>query len=81
MTRFGRSVLAEWALDEQVVYLNHGTVGATPRRVLEAQRRLVDEIERQPSRFMLREVSALAGPGAAAANPSRMRAAAANSID
>jgi isopenicillin-N epimerase len=31
-------------------------VGATPRRVLQKQQALRDEIERQPSRFMLREL-------------------------
>src|SRR5207237_6526494 len=38
-------------------YLNHGTVGATPRRVLAAQQTLRDEMERQPARFMLRELN------------------------
>jgi len=72
---FGRSMLAEWALDPAVTYLNHGTVGATPRRVLEAQQRIRDEIERQPSRFLLRELSAVA-IGAPLERP-RLRAAAA----
>lgn len=59
MPRFGHPMLAEWALDPDILYLNHGTVGAVPRRVLEAQREIRDEIERQPSRFMLRELSAI----------------------
>ena len=75
MRTFGRSMLAEWALDPAVTYLNHGTVGATPRRVLEAQQRIRDEIERQPSRFLLRELSAVA-IGAPLERP-RLRAAAA----
>jgi isopenicillin-N epimerase len=74
MTRFGHDWLAEWMLDPRVTYLNHGTVGATPRRVLAEQQRLRDEMERQPSRFLLREVSGLAG--ASPVNPTRMRAAA-----
>jgi isopenicillin-N epimerase len=53
---FGRSMLRHWMLDPACTYLNHGTVGATPRRVLEKQRELRDEMERQPSRFMLREL-------------------------
>jgi isopenicillin-N epimerase len=57
MHDFGRSVLDHWHLDPSITYLNHGTVGATPRRVLEAQRRLQDEIERQPARFLLREIA------------------------
>jgi len=46
-----------WLLDRDVVYLNHGTVGAPPRRVLARQQALRDEMERQPSRFILRELS------------------------
>src|SRR6185369_7588854 len=53
---FGRSMLEHWLLDPGCIYLNHGTVGAPPRRVLAAQQALRDEIERQPSRFILREL-------------------------
>jgi isopenicillin-N epimerase len=57
---FGHAMLEQWALDPSILYLNHGTVGAPPRRVLAAQQAIRDEIERQPSRFILRE---LANPG------------------
>jgi isopenicillin-N epimerase len=50
-------MLTHWMLDDQCTYLNHGTVGATPRRVLQHQQRLRDEMERQPSRFVLRELT------------------------
>lgn len=60
LNRFGRDMLEHWTLDPGIVYLNHGTVGAPPRRVLEAQRRICDLIERQPSRFLLRELTAIA---------------------
>jgi isopenicillin-N epimerase len=53
---FGRSMLEHWLLDPGCIYLNHGTVGAPPRRVLAAQQALRDEMERQPSRFLLREL-------------------------
>ena len=46
-----------WAIEPAVTYLNHGTVGAPPRCVLEAQQKLRDHIERQPSRFLLRELA------------------------
>jgi isopenicillin-N epimerase len=62
-------------LDPDHVYLNHGTVGAVPRAVLEAQRAIRDEMERQPARFLLREVYPLAG--ASTLKATRMRAAAA----
>src|SRR3954447_6899186 len=57
MSNFGRAMLEHWLLDPHCTYLNHGTVGAPPRRVLQKQQALRDEIERQPSRFMLRELS------------------------
>jgi isopenicillin-N epimerase len=57
MPTFGRSMLEHWLLDPDYVYLNHGTVGAPPRRVLARQQALRDEMERQPSRFMLRELN------------------------
>src|SRR5215470_18526205 len=57
MTTFGRSMLEHWLLDPSSVYLNHGTVGVTPRRVLQKQQALRDEMERHPSRFMLRELN------------------------
>ena len=53
---FGHRMLEQWALDPEITYLNHGTVGAVPRRVLAAQQAIRDEIERQPSRFLLREL-------------------------
>jgi isopenicillin-N epimerase len=72
---FGRHMLADWPLDAAVTYLNHGTVGVVPRRVLAAQQAIRDEMERQPSRFMLREVSSLVG--VPTGRPSRLRQAAA----
>jgi isopenicillin-N epimerase len=71
---FGHSMLSHWALDPGVLYLNHGTVGVAPRRALAAQQAIRDEIERQPSRFLLREVSALVGQPRA--EPTRIRLAA-----
>jgi len=57
MPTFGRSMLEHWLLDPECTYLNHGTVGAPPRRVLKKQQALRDEMERQPARFMLRELN------------------------
>lgn len=72
---FGRHWLTHFPLDPDGTYLNHGTVGVTPRRVLDAQRTLVDTIERQPSRFLLRELTAISMDAASTQVP-RMRAAA-----
>jgi isopenicillin-N epimerase len=54
---FGRAMLQHWTLEPASTYLNHGTVGVTPRRVLHRQQALRDEMERHPSRFMLRELN------------------------
>jgi isopenicillin-N epimerase len=54
---FGRSMLAHWTLDPAITYLNHGTVGVVPRRVQVAQQAIRDEIERQPARYVVRELA------------------------
>lgn len=79
MPDFGPSWRGEWMLDPSITYLNHGTVGAPPRRVLQAQADLRDEIERQPARFLLRELADHHGSGLAATpgkERTRMRRAA-----
>jgi len=75
IVNFGRAMLSQWRLDPAVTYLNHGTVGAPPARVLQAQQAIRDEIERQPARFLLRELAEHIGPPSA--DPPRMRVAAA----
>ncbi|HAJ64377.1 MAG TPA: aminotransferase [Cyanobacteria bacterium UBA8543] len=44
-----------WSLDPGVTFLNHGSYGACPRPVLEAQQRSRDQLEHQPLRFLMRD--------------------------
>ena len=50
--KFGRALLAEWPLDPTITYLNHGTVGVVPLRVLAAQDAIRAEMERGPASFL-----------------------------
>jgi isopenicillin-N epimerase len=45
-----------WTLDPEILFLNHGSFGACPRPVLEEQARLRAEVEREPVRFLAREL-------------------------
>ena len=46
-------------LDPEIIYLNHGSFGATPRPVFEAYQRWQRELERQPVEFLGRRFNGL----------------------
>jgi len=48
-----------WLLDPAITYLNHGSFGAAPKMVLEKQSELRAQLEREPVRFMVRELEPL----------------------
>ncbi|MGB7327141.1 MAG: aminotransferase class V-fold PLP-dependent enzyme [Rubripirellula sp.] len=50
---------SHWQLDPNLDFLNHGSFGATPTVVLEAQRRIRDQLERDPIDFLAPERSLL----------------------
>jgi isopenicillin-N epimerase len=50
---------ARFVLDPEVTFLNHGSFGACPRAVLEAQSELRARLEREPVRFFVHELPAL----------------------
>lgn len=45
-----------WLLDREITFLNHGSFGACPRRVLEVQNEWRARLERQPLQFLAREL-------------------------
>jgi isopenicillin-N epimerase len=45
-----------WELDPGVIFLNHGSFGATPRPVLDAQQAWRARLEAEPVRFMVEEL-------------------------
>ena len=52
----GAAIRGEWMLDPDFLTVNHGSYGAAPLRVLAAQQQWRDRMERQPTRFMGREL-------------------------
>lgn len=56
----GRSEHARhWTLDDDVVFLNHGSFGACPRQVQQAQQELRERIDRQPLDFFVTDYETL----------------------
>ncbi|WP_019501026.1 aminotransferase class V-fold PLP-dependent enzyme [Pseudanabaena sp. PCC 6802] len=54
--QFGKSIRSQWLLEDNCVFLNHGSFGATPKVVLEAQTQWQQRLEKQPVRFMTQEL-------------------------
>jgi isopenicillin-N epimerase len=52
-------VKEHWTLDPSIVFLNHGSFGATPRRVLDEQSALRACMERNPMQFFIRNLEGL----------------------
>jgi len=51
--------LEHWLLDRDITFLNHGSFGACPIPVLEAQTSFREQLEREPLRFLMREFEPL----------------------
>jgi isopenicillin-N epimerase len=50
---------AWWTLDPHRIYLNHGAFGACPRLVLEQQSRFREQLEQNPTGFIMHELEGL----------------------
>ena len=66
MTEYGRALRSLWALEEDMVFLNHGAYGATPREILERQNEWRRRMEAQPPRFFMNELPDLVRESAGA---------------
>jgi isopenicillin-N epimerase len=53
------SLAAHFVLSDDIVFLNHGSFGAAPRAVLDAQRSLRDRLEHNPMQFLVRDLEGL----------------------
>lgn len=53
----------DFLLDPKIIYLNHGSFGATPRPVFESYQRWQRELESQPTEFLGRRSSSLLEQG------------------
>jgi isopenicillin-N epimerase len=51
--------IKHWNIDQSILFLNHGSFGATPKKVLEQQQHFQLQLERQPLRFFMRELPEL----------------------
>src|SRR3954447_26037559 len=56
----GSDFSRHWTLDPRIDFLNHGSFGACPRPVLEAQGELRARMEHQPGQFLAHEVEGVA---------------------
>lgn len=64
---------AEWPLADGLTYLNHGTVGVTPNRILNLRAELLRTIEADPAAWVVRGLADIFGNGLG--ERPRMRAA------
>lgn len=55
----GSPLRSRWSLDPEITFLNHGSFGACPTEVLQAQSELRARLETEPVRFFVRELEPL----------------------
>lgn len=55
----GNPLRHHWSLDPRITFLNHGSFGACPARVLGYQQELRERLEAEPVRFFVRECPGL----------------------
>ncbi|MBG97839.1 aminotransferase [bacterium] len=54
--KFGKKIINKWHIDPEIAFLNHGSYGACPISVLQKQNEIRERMEKQPCRFLGREV-------------------------
>ena len=61
-SQFGRHALDHWYLDPEISFLNFGSFGAVPRRVIDLQKSWSERIERRPIEMLDRRLNELLEP-------------------
>lgn len=51
--KYGHNLKEKWILDNEITFLNNGSFGAAPQKVIEAQQKFDIELEKEPLIFLL----------------------------
>ncbi len=57
--KYGHIIKEKWILNEEITFLNNGSFGATPKKVLDSQQKFDIELEKEPLVFLLDKYPAL----------------------
>jgi isopenicillin-N epimerase len=56
---YGKAIRSNWLFEDNTIFLNNGSFGATPKQVLQAAQSITEQLEMQPIRFFMEEYPVL----------------------